>query len=301
MDELRVITELRPVAPLATEQDLSAARTRLTAEFVQPRRRRHRLAWVGGVGAVAAAAAVAFVLVPSTGPAAKQAPTPTPDVLNAAAILDQAAKQAQAEPALTPRPDQYVYIKSEADNQIHEEWLSVDGLQAGLIRGDGGEIALAGCHNGKEDEVVGDKAVPGHTQPCQPILAYDPNLPTDPNALISYLEKGRSVDLKTQSGVNEVAKDVAALFTQSYVAPSVQSALFNTIAKIPGLSIDHDTPSGTVGIRWSFSGSGEMLFSTDGGQYRYVGSKTVARPSGAVGIMEQLQVGIVDKVGELPE
>lgn len=301
MDDLRVITELRPAAPLATGPDLSAARARLTAEFDQPKRQPRRLAWVGGVGAVAAAAAVAFVLVPSTGPAVKPTQKPTPEVLNAAAILDKAAQQAQTEPALTPRPDQFVYVKSEAGSQIREEWLSVDGTQAGLIRGGGEDIALPGCRNGKQDEVIGDKAVPGHTQPCQPILAYDPNLPTDPDALIRYLENGRPVDLKTKSGVNEVAKDVDALFSQSYVAPNVQSALFGAIAKIPGLSVDHDTPSGTVGIRWSFSGSGEMLFSPDGGRYRYVGSKTVAAPSGAVGISEQLQVGIVDKVGDLPK
>jgi hypothetical protein len=87
--------------------------------------------------------------------------------------------------------------------------------------------------------------------------------------------------------------------SQSYVSPAVQSALFTAIAKIPGLSVDHDTPAGTVGIKWSFSGSAEMLFSTNGNDHRYVGSKTVSE-KGDVGISQLLQVGIVDKAGELP-
>lgn len=294
MDELDVITELTPEAPLPAERDLSAAKARLFAEFdAAPRKRSsHRFAWIGGVTAVAAAAAVAVALAPSAPAPAPSAPNPAPHhqqqppvELDAATILTNAARTARAEPAVTPRPDQFVYVKSQDGDNLYQAWISVDGTRDGLVRTDDQNIALPGCRNSKK---------------CQPVLGYDPNLPTDPNALIAYLEHGRTVDLHTASGVNTVAKDVESLFDDTYVPPDVQSALFTAIAKIPGLSVDHDTPAGTIGVRWSYDGSAEMLFSTAGGTYRYAGSKTVS-PKGDVGISTLLQVGIVDKVGDRPE
>ena len=291
-----MISELGPAEPLVSDQDLAPARTRLSVEFDAAERPRKRgRVRAAGVAAVAAAAGVAFVLVPTSEPA-----KPGPKVvLDAAYVLHRAAQDARAEPDVTPRPDQFVYVESGSPRFPQQDWLSVDGTHDGLIRDHAGDTPLPGCRNGRQQVVKTDKPVPGRTQPCQPEPAYHPNLPTDPNALIKYLEQGRAVDLTDPSDVNAVAKDIDGLFATSYVPPSVRSALFTAIARIPGLSVDHDTPAGTVGIGWSYSGTGELLFSTADG-YRYVGTKTVS-PHGDVGISMLLaKVGIVDKVGELP-
>ena len=297
MDDMQVITELRPDEPLVGDHDLNAARTRLFAEFDAARRPgKRRFVLAAGVAVVAAAAAAAFVVIPTPGPAK---PGPGPKVvLDAAYVLHRAAQDALSEPAVTPRPDQFVYVKLGNPRFPQQGWLSVDGAHDGLIRDHAGDTPVPGCRNGRQQVVIGDRPS-GRTQPCQPQPAYDPNLPTDPNGLISYLEKGRTVDLTTPEGVNAVAKDIDGLFYTTYVPPSVQSALFTAIARIPGLSVDRATPAGTIGIRWSFSGTGEMLFSTVNG-YHYVGDRTVSQHGDVGSDMLLAPVAILDRAGELP-
>jgi hypothetical protein len=152
---------------------------------------------------------------------------------------------------------------------------------------------------------VGDHPIPGATEPCQPRLAYDPNLPTSPDALLSYLNNGWRYDPSQPYEWNLVGKAIGELFTGSYVLPSKRAAVFEAAAKIPGLWVDPNAPGGAIGIAWPLAKGGsptgadstELLFGST--TYAYLGDTTVGH-GGQRGAMFLLRNGIVDKPGELP-
>lgn len=100
-----------------------------------------RLAVTGGLAVVLAAALLAVSTLRLLG-------APPGATAQASTILDRAAAAAARQPGLTPRPDQYVFIKSietaaefsgsSPDFRLHSEldltWLPVDVRRAGLAR-----------------------------------------------------------------------------------------------------------------------------------------------------------------------
>jgi hypothetical protein len=297
MDDLHVIEALRPAAPLPTAGELAGARGRLVAEFATTGKGARQRLWLAGATAAAAAAVVAAVVVPSNS-------TPAPKVLDAAQVLTDAAAAARTAPDVVPRPDQFVYIRTGggAAGATDQMWLSIDGTHDGLIMNGSTATPDPGCRNGRQAVVDGDKAS-GATQPCQPRPAYDPNLPTDPAALLTYLNNGRPYDPSRPDEWNLVGKAIGDLFTDSYVLPSKRAAVFQAAAKIPGLRVEANAPGGTIGIAWpaaggdSATGSTELLFRPT--TYAYLGVTTVGA-HGEQGSSHLLQTGIVDRPGELP-
>ena len=121
MNDLDVLREYAPEAPLLTLSELSAPRERVLAEVTQGRRslrpaaaerrwaKRHgpaRRIAIGGVTVAAAAAITAGVLAgndSTTAPAA--APVTVPATLTAREVLEHAAAAALKESAVVPRDE----------------------------------------------------------------------------------------------------------------------------------------------------------------------------------------------------
>ena len=101
---------------------------------------RRRLA-VLGTGVVGLAAAITAVVALGALERVGVAPPPA----SAAEILDRAADAARAEPDPVPRPDQFLYVRSQRGETLHHEmWLSVNAVYKG------------------------DLPLPGVTEPCVP-------------------------------------------------------------------------------------------------------------------------------------
>jgi hypothetical protein len=280
MDDLALLKDMADRTPLPTSADLAPARARLTAAFTQedeqmttqltaastgkeparstegrPRRRRRLV--VSAVAVVGMAAAITGVValggLEEVGVA--------PPKASAAEILHQAADAAREQPATPPRPDQFVYTRSQnTDGSVREAWLSADGTHDGLISQGGENIPVAGCRDGQEAVIKGTEPIPGAFQPCEPSPAYVPDLPTDAAGMRAYLEE-LSHDPKDRNSVN---KNIHFVTAETYVSPESLAALFEALSAFPGLTIDEQATDGAgrpgVGVSWTSPGQGKKPF-----------------------------------------
>ncbi len=187
-----------------------------------------RLATAGAALAAAAVAAAALVVSQtnrasspqaSRPPAVKASPAvsaspaitfPATAHLTAALVLHRAAVAALSKPAVTPSPDQFVYtrIEGKGGGPVVQTWLSLDGKRNGLTRGGNESGTILGCPNGyRQIRLPGTdgkpykgpakpkKPVPMNgpvtTEPCTATPAYFPDMPTNPNAMLAYLEQAQ--------------------------------------------------------------------------------------------------------------
>jgi hypothetical protein len=262
MDELALLKELADRTPLPTADDLAPARERLTATMSAatsappvietPRRaaRRRRL-WLSGAAVVGLAAAI-------TGVVALGGLEPVgvaPPKASAAEILRQAADAARTLPDTPPRPDQFVYTKTHlADGSTRETWLSADGTHDGFVKQQGEMMPLPGCRDGRAQVIKGADPVPGMFEPCEPLPAYVPDLPTDAAGMREYL-----LGLPTGDGkVNSLGKNIHFVVAENYVSPASLAALFEAVAGLDGLTVVPDAQDGAgrpgVGVSWSHEG-----------------------------------------------
>jgi hypothetical protein len=228
MNELGLVTELTPPAPLPAPADLAGPRRRLAAAIAaerahsrahesakgshltapeprssawraRPARRARpgrRLALAAAVAAAAAAATVAaLIVVPGHTPSAR--PTlgrpPAGVRLAAAPFFRRAAMVVSREPVAVPGPGQFVYTETEeAGGVISRQWLSVEGNKNGLVQNPGQRsFKLPPCTVAEAQ--VPQKSPPGMQYPrtvkCAEDAGYIPTLPTDPHLLLAYLYK----------------------------------------------------------------------------------------------------------------
>jgi hypothetical protein len=166
MNDLDLIRDFAPEAPLLSNSELSEARHRVlttiargraaSASGVRPPRAElrpglaRRIA-IGGVTVAAAAAITAGVLVATnrTTPAVVTVPA----TLTAREVLNQAAAAALRQHAVVPREDQFVYTKDVSPGGVVQlSWLSVDGTRNGLtespMNGRLQKSVQLGCVNG---------------------------------------------------------------------------------------------------------------------------------------------------------
>ena len=205
MNDLDLIRECAPEAPLLSSAELSDARHRVqttiarsraaSARGVRPPRAElrtgaaRRIA-IGGVTVAAAAAITAGVLAgthrttpaPVTAPTMHRttpAPVTVPATLTAREVLEHAAAAALKEPVVVPRDDQFVYTKVVGPGGVVEQsWLSVDGTRNGLtespVNGKVQKSVLLGCVNGERTYrlpgINGKPIKGGH----KPIIAKKP-------------------------------------------------------------------------------------------------------------------------------
>jgi hypothetical protein len=302
MDEMQLLKELGDRTPLAASDDLAPARELFLAKAKGKSRRRFAI-YGGAVVGMAAAIFAVFALIPpaeqAPGPTlAEQAPGPapagnSPDPAPATngdpvQVLRMAATSALAAPDIKPRPDQFVYNKTQfADGTVREDWYSVDGTHDGLFKMQTGEeMVVPGCRNGKRAMYKGPQLLPGK-EDCEPAPAYRPDLPADAAGMIAYLQKNNS-------SLNSTGKDISYLLSSIYMRPQSRAALFEAATKIEGLTA---TPGVTdaagrpgIQIGWKKDGySGDFI--VDAKTYAYLGYRKNSA---------QMVLTIVDKVGQRP-
>jgi hypothetical protein len=294
MDEMQLLKELGDRTPLATAGELAPARDLFLAKTKS--RKPKRLAIYGGaVIGMAAAIFAVFTLIPPTETAPDPTPaanglSPAPAANNdAVQVLRLASTAALTAPDITPRPDQFVYSKTQFTNgTTREDWYSVDGTHDGLFKLETGEdLVSPGCRNGKMAVYKGPDLMPGKTEDCVPNPAYQPGLPTTAAGMIAYLEKNNG-------SLNSTGKDILYMLSSIYMRPQSRAALFEAATKIEGLTA---TPGVTdaigrpgIQIGWDKDGYSSD-FIVDAKTYAYLGYRKNSA---------QMALTIVDKVGQRP-
>jgi hypothetical protein len=284
MDEMQLLKELGDRTALATADDLAPAREILLAKARGKARKRFAV-YGGAVIGMAAAIFAVFALIPP----AENGLSPTP-VANAdpVQVLRMAATAALTQPDIKPRPDQFVYIRTQfEDGSAREDWTSVDGTHDGLFKMQTGEdVPVPGCRNGKRAMYKGPQLLPGK-EDCEPDPAYRADLPSDAAGMIAYLRKNNS-------SLNSTGKDIGFMLSSIYMRPQSRAALFEAATKIEGLTATSGVTdaAGRPGIQigWNKDGyAGDFI--VDAKTYAYLGYRKNSA---------QLALTIVDKVGQRP-
>ena len=296
MDEMALLKEMGDDTPLSSTTDLTPARNRLMTTIAadEPRvvRRPRRRLVVSAAATVGLAAAITGVValggLETVGVAPQEA--------SAAEILHQAADAVRTLPDTPPRPDQFIYTKTEysqadAAISLRETWLSADGTHDSLISQGGGTTPIPGCRNGQAAVVKGDEPIPGVFEPCTPNPAYRTDLPTDVAGMREYL--GQDPDGAPGQQQN-VAKLIHFAVAESYVPPASLAALFEAIADFPGLTVEENVQDGAgrtgIGVSWTRDGETTTL----------VFDRTTHAFLGFEGLEAVTVQAIVDTAGQQP-
>ncbi|MCO5971995.1 CU044_5270 family protein [Actinoallomurus soli] len=269
MEEIEIVKQM--FAEPRPEPSVIAAGRERVARGTRRRTRRAAPFWAAGVALGAAAATVAVVTVGSGGsgdPAAR----PSIRLSAAQEVLSQAARSAEREPALTPRPGQWVYYRfagydPKRKDPVYrgEGWQRLDGRQdASRI---GGRIVVSG---------------PTTSEPplSTPLGAWRrlAGLPTEPRKMLAALrdqpdlapDGAASADERAFAGAAELLWD-----SPLGAPPKVQSALYRALATLPGVRVDRAPDAvGEPAVGLSLPHTEEILF--DPRTYRYLGGRTLS-------------------------
>jgi hypothetical protein len=298
MDELTLLKDMGDETPLPSTAELAPARARLTAAFstvalpaaavdtAAPRwRRRLVVSGIAGAGLAAAiTAVVSFGGLEPIGVAPPQA--------EAVAFLQKAADAVRELPATPPRPDQFVYTRSqETDGTVREAWFSADGTHDGLITQDGLRIAMPGCRGGQRRVLRGDLDV--GSEPCTPSPAARTDLPTDAAGMREYLGRAK---MDPKAGEVDFDRILHFALVENYLPPRSMAALFEVMADFPGLVVDEDATDGAgrpgVGLTWAQpADQNAVMLVFDERTHALIGV------SGESAVIEQ---AIVDTAGQRP-
>lgn len=334
MNDLDLIRDSAPEAPLLTLSELSIPRERVLAVTQGRHAFRHgpaRRIVIGGVTVAAAAAITAGVLVGTKG--TTPVVVTVPAKLTAREVLDRAASAALKEPVVVPQDDQFVYAKVVGPGGVAElSWLSVDGTRNGLtespMNGKMQKSVQLGCVNGVRKirtpgrdgkplkgghkPVVAKKPVPMDgpgvtvpmdgpvvTLPCTPERAYFPDMPTTAAAMGPYLARTQGI---RPNDLNDLSKTVGFMLESDYIQPAQRAALYEYLAATPGLTVERHVRdvSGRpgIGVVWHFYGSKAMnIF--DPHSFAYLGMTTWGE-HGQLGGDALVRTAIVNQAGEVP-
>ncbi|MFJ1766923.1 CU044_5270 family protein [Amycolatopsis sp. NPDC088138] len=279
MDELDLIRERAEAVGFATAEDLAPVRARLVAATRTGRPARSRR-WFWAAGATTIGLAAAITAVVTLTPAARIGVGAGVANADPVKVLTEAAGAALTEPATAPRPDQFLYVKTEyPGHQTREVWFSVDGTRDGLV----GDTKIPGCRDGKAPVYgANDPKLEGTLEDCVPSPAYRADLPTTADAMLDYLLAHYS---GKKGDTNALGKDVINLVVERALPPGAYAALFEAAAKVPGLeALDHVTDGAGrpgVGITWPVPGGSSpdakpLVFVFDAATHRYLGTNTSA-------------------------
>ncbi|REE98329.1 CU044_5270 family protein [Thermomonospora umbrina] len=236
---------------------LDARRAHLMAEMDGRVRRPRRLV-VGGLVATGLAGAVAAaVIVPGDATAPRPDGPPSAALDDARVVLVRAAEAAAARPDVRPRPDQFIYWESKgsrlelsADSVTRKftakrgpmigrnEWLSVSGKRAGLLR-ESGDRARWLCDQDPELRGYSDVVKDVNRPPtgCEGVPAYRPNVPTDARRMRDWIYReaqgGNSRDGAAFTKVGDMLRG-------NYLSPAMLAAMFRAAATIPGVTVTRD-------------------------------------------------------------
>lgn len=307
MDELALLKDMADRTPLPSADELAPARGRLAAVITQqngaaggesgringaarlvaasgrPGRRRLLVS-----GLAAGGLAAAITLVVSLG--GLEPVGVAPAKASAAAVLEDAAAAQRALPSTPPRPDQFIYTKTQnGDGSVGEAWLSADGTRDGLVVGGGRRDVIPGCRDGQAQVYKGGEPMPGVLEPCTPLPAYRTDLPTDKAGMREYLDQN-----PTRAG-----KEIYHLVEGTYVPPAAMAAIFEVMADFPGLTVTENAKDGAgrpgIGVSWdtpSADGHSTNTVVFDKETHAFLGLSTYHA------VVEQ---AIVDEAGQLPQ
>lgn len=239
----------------------------------------------------------------------------------AAVILHNAALAARRQPASpVPRPDQFIFtetlaiqtaqtelpdgtMKTERTLERDRVWSSVDGTHDGLMRrrmesapSIWASMPLDGCKNGKEDTGGGDLV------DCTPAPAFRAELPTDANGMLHWLYANSNGDNPRDEQAFITAGD---LLQGSWLTHDAQAALFEALAKLPGVTVRpdmtdlagrHGVGIGMGHVDPSHPAAGRSPAPTDG--FLIFDSTTFAFLGTGDGTL--VRQAIVDRAGQLP-
>jgi hypothetical protein len=285
------------------------------------RTRMPRTAWSVSLSA-ALALAVTAVFVWSANsqnveaPKKEQAAPPAAPV-SVNEILRGAAVRVAQEKSVAPRADQFIFTETvngggvepvppnegthvvtpstAGPKQVRQSWESVDGTRDGLLKGkvstdpDWAFVDVTPvCRDGK---------MRGETMACVTVPAVLPELPTDADAMVEYLNNRREVNwpgaVKNVAAFNVVLE----LFDRYYLSPAVKAALFEALSRLPGVTkqdnvvdlagrpgvgVHIEAPDGTS------TKGGDLIF--DPKTYTFLGTTFTA----------VLRQAVVDNPGEMP-
>lgn len=233
--------------------------------------------------------------------------TPT----TATALLDRVAEVADAQPAVTVRSGQFIYIDSKVAFSSFDE-------------GSGGAPTLAPVHQRQiwlsaDSSKPGELVENGRTTPIDPLgngqtdlssYAYVSRLPTDPQALLKLIQaqtkgSGTGPDAEAFTRIGD-------LLREQLLPPQLSAALYRAAELIPGVVLVPDSvdAAGRHGIAVARVDTGngersEWIF--DSRTYAYLGERDVqaTQPSGSdvkpgtvLGISAVLSRSVVDQVGQ---
>jgi hypothetical protein len=247
---------------------------------------------------------------------------------SASEILHSAAAQAQRQPSVAVRGDQFVYVESITTSvsvpQGHEPrpgeitsatkqrriWLSADGSRDGhlLERTTAGtapalDLVLPGCRDGKSTQTKGGTSV---TVPCAPEANYHGDLPTDADRMLAYLyQQGSGTKNPRDQGAFDAAGD---LIREAYLSPASLSAVFTALARSPGVTVTGDVTdeAGRSGVAVALTHvqgmRTELVFDRRSGAYLGERSVMVQDDGGlkagqVINATAVLKVAVVDAVG----
>lgn len=292
MNELDLVTSIRPDAPLPAADDLVAARSRLNTALSAPAPQPHdgrragltrvRPSWsLGAIVTGAAAAGIAITLAVTSAISAGRAPGPVQSGsarLTAAQFLTAAAAAVKTGHGVVPRPDQYVYTENvDVGSTWYKEWLSADGSRPGLV-------IRSGQPASAQTVQPACTVAQASSTDCWLAAGYLPGLPVKPDDVLAYLAKLKLAAGRTPAGIdtpnwlaNDTGKAVAQLLSSTYLLPGQQSAVFQMLAQTPGFQLVPNAADALgrrgVGIYWPYQGAGAMIV-FDPVTYRFLGFGT---------------------------
>lgn len=325
MNDLKTLAEFgRELDPPSALPPADLRRRVMTATARRPRFALPRLGIRLAAGGALAAVVTGAVLAGQVIGVGHHAPASS---AQASALLRDAAAQAKRQPAVAVRGDQFIYAESietsvgfdlsgtnppTFESRQSRTWDSVDGVHDGLSssRPRDGSVGwsknpIPGCRNGVKKARKGDRFV---RVACQPEPVYAGDFPADPGAMLTYL-RGRG---GTKNGPDQDAFSAAAeLIREPLLPPAVLAAVFEAVARIPGVSVagtatDEAGRSGLAVTRDEVQGSRvELIF--DPKTYAYLGERTVLltdqdglRAGRVLDSIAVLRVAVVSAAGRLP-
>ena len=240
-----------------------------------------------------AAAVVAVVAVVATVQAVDVGPSVVRDragggaPANAAELGALAAKAARDVPGPSPKPGQWVYIKTLVTHDGGSRVLQEDG-SARLVRfpavapravewwskaGSKPGAQVSSVTNREGNALVGPPLIQGVNYPGLP------SLPTDPDRLLKVIhDYQHKYDGAGAEAWPETFTMIAGMLANLWVAPELQSALFQAMAKIPGVTVVQDTvdAAGRRGMALALVDDQVRLeVILDKGTYRYLGLASI--------------------------
>ena len=212
--------------------------------------------------------------------------------------LTEASRYAKALPDVTPRANQFYYVRQSGQ----ESWVSVDGTNDGEILPSGGApISVPGCRNGMV--LTGGNYVGLRPQSCTPDPAFLGDAPTTPAGMEAYLKTAYG----NGTGINSIGKGIQDLLQFHFLRPAALAALFQTATHLDGLHVVNEDEFGAdiIGVAWNSdpgaqqAGRYDAVLLFDADTHAYLGMQTTGLTGAKGGGLNGPEhVAIVDKIGQ---